>query len=111
MKNVTPLDQATAALGAQNILVGRRRNEYLKLEAERKTFESRLVKAAAGKSHAERLVNAQATEEWLVFHQKLARAEAIYEFERFKLEILDKEWLAQYSSQKLDEKAIRRGVG
>jgi len=105
-----PLEPSIDALGAQNTLVGKVRNDYLTMEAERKHFEAKLVKAAEGKSQAEKLTNAHATEEWLVFHKKLARAEAIYEFEKFKLEILDKEFQALYLQMKLDEKQIRRGT-
>jgi hypothetical protein len=102
------LERLTDALTQQNEIVGRARNAYLGKEAERKHFEAVLIRDAKGKSHAERMINAQATEQWLVFHKDLARLQAVYEFQKFKLEILDKEWLAQYMTQKTDAPVIRR---
>jgi hypothetical protein len=96
------------ALEKQNETLGRERNSYLLKEAERKHFESTLIKSAEGKSHAERVVNAQATAEWLKFSKELARLEAIYEFQKLKYEILDKEWLAQYAANKSDQGVIKR---
>jgi hypothetical protein len=107
----TPLDPITRALDEQNNVLGKARNDYLAKEAERKNFEAKLVSGAAGKSHAERLINAQATEDWLKFAKELARLEAIYEFQKFRYEIMDKEWLAQYASMKLDERTIKRSAG
>lgn len=104
------LNDLIQALLKQNERVGIVRNDYLGKEAERKTFEARLIQAASGKSHAEKTVNAQATDEWLNFHKSLARAESVYEFERFKLEILDKEWLAEYQQMKDDDRQIKRGA-
>jgi hypothetical protein len=107
----TPLDPITRALDEQNNVLGKARNEYLLKEAERKHFEASLVKVAEGRSHAEKLVNAQATKDWVTFQKELARLESVYEFQKLRFEIMDKEWLAQYASMKLDERAIKRGVG
>jgi hypothetical protein len=84
------------------------KNNYLSKEAERKHFESVMTKAAEGKSQAEKVMNAQATEEWLVFHKELARLEAIMDFHKLKLDVLDKEYQAAYLEKKQDEKSIRR---
>jgi hypothetical protein len=86
------------------------RNNYLSKKAERDHFESCLVKAAEGKSQAERVMNAQATTAWLEFHKELARLEAIMDFHKLKLDVLDKEYQAAYLQQKLDEKQIKRGA-
>jgi hypothetical protein len=104
------LERLISALYEHNIVVGKARNRYLLKEAERKHFESVLVKNAEGKSHSEKVIYAQATNEWLEFHKDLARLESVYEFQKFKLEILEKEWLAEYSSRKSDERQIKRGV-
>lgn len=98
------------ALEKQNEVVGIARNEFLAKEAERKTFEARLIQSASGKSHAEKCVNAQATEDWLEFHKALNRAKSVYEFQEFKLEILDKEWLGEYTSLKNDERQVKRQI-
>jgi hypothetical protein len=102
------LSACIEALEQQNETLGKARNSYLSKEAERKHFESNLIKAAAGKSHAERVVNAQATSEWLAFHKDLARLQAVFEFQKLKYEILDKEWLAQYAANKMDSAVIKR---
>lgn len=104
----TPLDSVIEHLSEQNVIVGRARNAYLAKESERKTFESRLIQMAEGKSQAEKLMNAQATDQWLEFAQKLARLESVYEFEKFKLNILDKEYQAQYLELKENGKQIGR---
>lgn len=105
----TPLDAVIESLSEQNVVVGRARNAYLAKESERKTFESRLIQTAEGKSQAEKLMNAQATNDWLEFAQKLARLESVYEFEKFKLTILDREYQAQYLEIKDNGKQIVRG--
>lgn len=106
----TPLDTILLTLGEQNVVTSKARNAYLAKEAERKTFESRLIQKAEGKSHAEKLMNAQANEEWLTFAKALARLESVYEFEKFKLNILDKEYQAQYLELKENSKQIVRGA-
>lgn len=104
----TPLDAVIESLSEQNVVVGRARHAYLAKESERKTFEARLTQTAEGKSQAEKLMNAQATEEWLEFHKALARLDAVYEFEKFKLDILDKEFMAQYLELKDNAQIVRR---
>lgn len=106
MKN--DLADLTEALNIQNATLSRARNLYLQKEAERKHFEAKMIQASDGKSHAERSMNAQATLAWLDFHKALARLEAIFEFEKLKYEILDKEWLAQYAANKMDSATIKR---
>lgn len=106
----TPLDQATENLHAQNKVVGRARDLFLVKEAERKHFEASLIQGASGSSHAERTINAQATDAWLKFHKDLARLEAIYEFEKFKLSILEKEFQSQYLEIKDAERMIRKST-
>lgn len=89
-------------------MLGKARYRYLVMEAERKHFEACLIRDASGKSHAERVNVAQANGSWVIFHKKLARREAVYEFQKLKYEILDKEWLAQYLELKTDEGLVRR---
>jgi hypothetical protein len=106
----TPLSPVIDALSDQNVVVGKARNAFLAKESERKHFESALILAAEGKSHAEKVVRAQATKEWAEFSKALARLESIYEFEKFKLSILDKEYQAQYLEIKENGKQIGRGA-
>lgn len=102
------LAELITQLEKQNEKVGIARNAYLSKDAEKKTFEARLIKDAEGKSHAEKTILAQATDDWLHFQKDLRRLEAVFEFEKFKLEILEKEWLAEYASLKSDERQLKR---
>lgn len=103
-----PLESHVDALSAQNDTLGKARNDYLAKEAERKHFEARLIKAAEGKSHVEKVVNAQATSEWAQFQKELARLEAIFEFQKLKYDVLDKEYQAAYLQLKLDGPLIKK---
>ena len=95
-------------LNAHNTVLGRARDVFLAKEAERKHFEASLVKTALGKSHAEKLINAQSSNEWLEFHVALARLESIYEFRKLEHEILSKEWISEHLSLKVDTETIRK---
>lgn len=103
-----PLEDLLRALHSQNDTLGKARNEYLSLEASKKFEEAELIKAAEGKSHSEKITNAQGTLAWLDFHKKLARAEAIYEFQRLKFSILEKEFQSVYLMHKLDGGLIKK---
>lgn len=98
-------------LNAQNEKLTAARGAYLLKEAERKHFEAARIMEAAGKSHAERTVNAQATPEWLSFQKELARLETQFEFEKLRYDILDKAFQATYLSTKLDADTVKRQVG
>jgi hypothetical protein len=103
-----PLESHVEALRAHNDTLGKARNAYLAKEAERKHFEATLIRAAEGKSHAEKTVNAQATLEWVEFQVALARLEAVFEFQKLKYDVLDKEYQAAYLQLKLDGPLIRK---
>jgi hypothetical protein len=103
------LGDIVEACNKQNDTLGIARNNYLTKEAERKHFEATLVRDAQGKSHAERLINAQATEAWATFAKELARLEAIFEFQKLKYDVLDKEFQAAYLQAKHDAPIIRKG--
>lgn len=77
-------------------------------EAEKRHYEARLIKEALGKSHAERVMNAQAEPAWFEFHKSLARLEAVFEHRKLEHEVLNKEYLAQYANLKLDGSLIRK---
>jgi hypothetical protein len=110
-----PLDRELATrlnnLNEQNEKLSEARGNYLLKEVERKHFEARMITAAAGKSHAERTTAAQATQEWLTFQQELAGLEAEFEFQKLRYDILDKAYLAEYLSAKLDADTIKRQKG
>jgi outer membrane PBP1 activator LpoA protein len=95
-------------LEKQNIILARARKAYLLMEASRKHEEAKLTKQALGKSHAEKVINAQSEEVWLKFHLELARLESIFEFQKMKMEILNKSWLEEYLTKKLDDGLIRK---
>ncbi len=103
------LERIIQLLHKQNDLLGKARFEYLDMEATRKFHEATMVQRSLGKSHAEKLTNAQSQAEWLEFHKKLARLEAIFEFEKLKLEVLTKEFLAIHLTLKLDSEMLKKG--
>ncbi len=103
-----PLIRLTTQLHALNETLSKARYLYLSLEAERKHFESRLVKEAQGKSHSEKVTIAQSSKEWLEFHHKLARLESEYQFHLFKFKITELEFQACYLTQKQDGDIIRK---
>lgn len=106
----TALKEINQTLMTQAVVFSQAKAAYLRKESERKTFEARLIKAAPGGSHAERMNNAMADEGWREFHVSLARLEAIMEFQKLKFSVLEKEWLAQHQELKLDSGMIKRGV-
>jgi hypothetical protein len=97
------------ALHKQNETLRKAREAYLLKEASRKHFEATLIRQAEGKSQAEKLINAQSKKEWLEFSKELAALESVFEFERLKWELLDKAYLAEHLSYKLDGDTIKRG--
>lgn len=105
------LQRIIAMLLRQNETLGKARFDYLDMEAERKHFEGNAIKSAGGMniSHAQATTWAQSTKEWLDFHKKLARLEAIFEFEKLKFEVLSKEFLAIHLSLKLDHETLKKG--
>lgn len=105
---MSPLDDILEKLRAQNSALGKARYAFLTKESERKHLEATLILAAHGKSHAEKTTLAQSTKDWLEFHRDLARKESIYEFERFKAEIMKLEFQAQYLDLKTDTDSLRR---
>lgn len=98
-------------LSLQNDSLTAARGLYLLKEAERKTFEARLIRDAQGKSHAEKTVHAQATDEWLEFHKALAQLETDFEHHKLRYDILDKAFLGEYLGAKLDTDTIKRHGG
>ena len=103
-----PLESIMAMLNEQKDELGRARNAYLAKKAMKRNLEARLKQAAVGKSAAEKSMNADATDEWLHFEQDLARLEAIYEFQKDKFEVMEKEYQAQYLELKDNERMIRK---
>lgn len=102
------LSDILGLLDKQKDVLSQARDKHLAKEAERKHFEAVLIKTALGKSHAEKVINAQAEADWLTFHKELARLEAIFEFHKLKFEVLDKEFQARYLEAKLDQGMIKK---
>lgn len=103
-----PLKPLLEALDQMNDILGKARAEYLALEAERKHFEACMIRDALGKSHAEKVTNAQAHIDWPIFQLKLARAEAVYEFQKLKFSVIEKNWQSEYLCLKLDNAVIKK---
>lgn len=104
-----PLSDLITALYGMNEILSKARHAFLEKEAEKKHFEALLTKTAEGKSHAEKSMNAQAKESWAAFHKDLARLESIYEFQRLKFSVLEKEYQANYIQIKLDADLMKKG--
>lgn len=97
-------------LHTQNETLHKARSAYLLKEAERKHYEASLIMQAQGKSHAERENLARASQEWVAFARELAQLEAAFEYEKLKYDILDKAYLAEHLTAKLDADTIKRGA-
>lgn len=95
-------------LNLQNDLLGLVRAQYLEAESTRKHYEAKMISGAEGKSHAERLVNAQASEEWRELSLSIAKFESELEFNKLKMSVLDKEYLALHLSLKIDSEVMRK---
>ncbi len=67
-----------------------------------------MVAQSLGKSHAEKVTNAQATESWKNQGMRIAQLESAYEFEKTKFEVLSKEYQALYLSLKIDSETMRK---
>jgi hypothetical protein len=108
-----PLRDICKMIEEQTESVGIARNSYLAKKAEKRNLEARLKKNAEGSSQTERSMNADATDEWLTFEKELNRLEAIYEFQSDKLEVLNKEFQAQYQELKMNQDFLKttRGAG
>lgn len=107
-KHLNPLSDITKALYELNSLLAVARNAYLSKEAERKHFEASMMLKTPGSSIAERRMIVEADGAYLEFHKALARLEAVYEYQRFKFSILEKEYQALYLTLKMDDKLIKK---
>ncbi len=105
----TELKRIIEMLHRQNDILGKARFAYLDKEATRRHFESTLIQATNGKSHAERTVGAQASDDWLEFHKKLARLESEFEFQKLKFAVIEREFLAVHLTLKLDATTLSKG--
>jgi flagellar biosynthesis/type III secretory pathway chaperone len=81
---------------------------YLELEANKKSLLAQLTITAQGKSFAEREAQALASADYKNFLAALVEAETAFNFERRKWEILDKAYLAEYSTFKIEDRSIRK---
>lgn len=102
------LADIVARLNTQNNVLDIIRTKYLEAESCRKHYEAKMVARATGKSHAERLVAAQASDSWRHQALRIAQFESSYEFEKLKLDILSKEYMALYLSFKIDNEVMRK---
>lgn len=103
-----PLHHIIAALSAKNIELGKARNKYLSIKAEKDHFEATLIQGSSGDSNAERVVNAKTAPGWLGFHKDLNRAEAEYEFYKLQFKILEMEYFAQRQELDLNGSLIKK---
>lgn len=102
------LQEILAKLEHQNVVLGKARARYLAMEAEKKHFEATLINSYTGKSHAEKTTLAHSTAKWLEFHKRLARKEAVYEFQKLKFEVMNKEYFAIYQQIQIDHGLVKK---
>jgi hypothetical protein len=81
---------------------------YLRLEAERKPMLAQLIIGAQGKSFAEREAIALASPDWRDFMIGHVAAESDFNFERRKFEILEKAYLAEHATFKVEDRSIKK---
>ena len=81
---------------------------YLSLEANRKPLLAQLTLKSPGKSFAEREAQALASQDWANFMTGHVEAESEFNFQRRKFEILEKAYLAEHATFKLDDRSIRK---
>lgn len=81
---------------------------FLRLEAERKPMLGKLTINAAGKSFAEREAQALASQDWADFMRGHVQAEVDFNFEKRKFEILEKAYLAEHATFKIEDRSIRK---
>jgi len=97
-----------AYLNTLNDQLGVARNAFLAKDAEKDHFRATLVKHAEGKSQAEKLMNAQATEEWRIFNKDHAHLESVYEFLKLKFKIMEKEYQSAYQETGLNDALMKK---
>lgn len=105
---MSPLEAATMKLEFQLDVLKDVRTPFKLKFAEKKHLENRLIRDAVGKSHAERVTNAYASEEWNRFSLGLAELENIYEHECLKMEVLKTDYQTKYLLHKETEEQIKR---
>lgn len=96
------------ALTKQNQVLREEEQIFLSLEANRKPMLASLLIKAEAKSFSDREAIALASPAWKDFMQGLVEAEVRLNYAKRKYEILDKAFLADYSSMKIDSRSIGR---
>lgn len=81
---------------------------YLRLEAERKPMLAQLTINAGGKSFAEREAKALASDDWRKFMAGHVAAESAMNYQRRKYAILEQAYYAEYSTFKIEDRAIKK---
>ena len=98
-------------LWAQSEKLREAEETYLTLEANRKPLLAQLTLAAEGKSFTEREAKALASEDWRRFMGGHVHSEVALNHARRKWEMLEKAYLAEYASFKLDDRSLKGKVG
>lgn len=105
---MSPLEEATKRLEEQLDVLKAIRTPYKLNLAYKKHLENKLIRDAVGKSHAERVTHAYASEEWRVFIIKLARLEDRYDHESLKFDVLKTDYQTRYLLHKESEEQIKK---
>lgn len=108
MALMNPLEAATQRLEFQLDVLKAARTPYKLKQAQKKHIEHRLIRDALGKSHAERVTNAYASQLWEEFAMDLARLEDTYEHELLKFEVLKVDYQTKYLLMKEETEQIKK---
>lgn len=106
--SLNSLEDLLSRLDAQADTLSRARHNFFAKEAGRKHFEAVMIRTADGTSHAQKVTNAEASEEWLGFHKNLAHLDSLYEYQKLKYEILKLKFQATYLMEKQDSDLIKK---
>ena len=82
--------------------------KYLSLEGQKKSLLAQLTLRSEGKSFSEREAKALASEDWIHFIAAHVEAESEFNFEKRKFEILEKAYLAEHATFKIEDRSIRK---
>lgn len=105
---MSPLERATNRLEIQLDFLKAAREPFKRKLAVKKHYEHKLIRDANGKSHAERVCIAYASDFWKEFSIELAELEEAYEHESLKFEVLKYDYQTKYLLAKETEEQIKR---
>lgn len=102
------LAQRLRNLTTQNTTLREAEGEYLLKDAGKKTMEAEIFLTVITGTVAEREAKTYTTEEYKTYMRELSELHARYMFERRRFDILDKAFIAELNTYKIDNSLINR---